>query len=80
MHGNSSSLQCTYDHHCIHYIQTWKELIEKEMMELNRVYSIAIHENMALSPTVGNSDEEDAIYTVPPDDDESEFKLVHSGI
>ena len=49
-------------------------------MELNRVYSIAMHDKMALSPTVVNSDEEDSIYTVPPDDDESEFKLVHNSI
>ena len=61
-------------------MQTWKELIEKEIMELNRVYSIAMHGKMALSPTVVNSDEEDGIYTVPPDDDESEFKLVHNSI
>ena len=48
------------------------------MMELNRVYSIAMHEKLALSPTVINSDEEDGIYTVPPDadDDESEFILI----
>ena len=62
----------------LYYIlQTWKDLIEKEMMELNRVYSIAMHEKLAQSPTVVNSDEEDGIYTVPPDadDDESEFKL-----
>ena len=55
-------------------------MIEKEIMELNRVYSIAMHGKMALSPTVVNSDEEDGIYTVPPDDDESEFKLVHNSI
>ena len=45
------------------------------MMELNRIYSIAMHEKLALSPTVVNSDEEDGIYTVPPDDDESEFNI-----
>ena len=63
-------------HSILIFIQTWKDLIEKEMMELNRVYSIAMHEKLAQSPTVVNSDEED-LYTVPPDadDDESEFEL-----
>ena len=42
-------------------------------MELNRVYSIAIHEKLALSPTVGNSDDDEAIYIEPPEDDDSEL-------
>ena len=46
-------------------------------MELNRVYSIAIHEKLALRPTVGNSDDDDAIYTVPPEDDHNRMKMSH---
>ena len=44
------------------------------MRELNRIYSIAIHEKLTQSPTVLNSDDED-LYTVPPDDDESEINI-----
>ena len=46
-------------------------------MELNRVYSIAIHEKMALSPTVANSDDDDGIYTMPPEDDDSELQIIN---
>lgn len=50
------------------------------MMELNRIYSIAIHEKLTQSPTVPNSDDDEAIYTIPPDadDDDCEF-IVNCG-